>query len=111
MVLRSVQGECVQEIKAHDGAINDMQFSADGIFIITSSSDNTAKLWDASTLNHLKTYTTARPVNSASISPVMHHIALGGGQEASQVPSRSLLALHTNARIQPCKRIVPHHAR
>jgi len=82
-------GECVQEIKAHDGAINDMQFSADGIFIITSSSDNTAKLWDASTLNHLKTYTTARPVNSASISPVMHHIALGGGQEASQVTTTS----------------------
>jgi translation initiation factor 3 subunit I len=33
----------------------------------------------------MKTYTTDRPVNSASISPVKDHVVLGGGQEAIEV--------------------------
>jgi translation initiation factor 3 subunit I len=85
----SETGKEIRSIEAHTGCINDMQISLDGIFLITAASDNTAKLWDLKTMNHIKTYQTERPVNSATISPVMEHIALGGGQEASQVTTTS----------------------
>lgn len=32
------------------------------------------QLFDAATLNHLKTYKTSRPVNSAAISPTRDHV-------------------------------------
>jgi translation initiation factor 3 subunit I len=82
-------GDKKQEVAAHSAGINDMQMSLDGVFLITASSDNSSKLWDLKTMTHLKTYQTERPVNSAAISPVMEHIALGGGQEASQVTTTS----------------------
>lgn len=82
-------GAETRRIEAHTANINDMQLSHDGIFLITSSSDNSAKLWDLKTMNHIKTYQTERPVNSAAISPIMEHIMLGGGQEASQVTTTS----------------------
>ncbi|XP_063687847.1 eukaryotic translation initiation factor 3 subunit I-like [Bolinopsis microptera] len=44
-----------------------------------------AKLFDAKTFQFLKSYKTDRPVNSAAISPIKHHILLGGGQEAMEV--------------------------
>ena len=51
-----------------------MQVSKDGGFLITASKDNTAKLFDADTLECLKTYKTERPVNSAAISPILNHV-------------------------------------
>jgi hypothetical protein len=38
--------------------------------------DNTACLWDADTLELLKTYRTERPVNSASISPIFEQVKI-----------------------------------
>jgi hypothetical protein len=43
-------------------------------------------------LDHLKTYTTDRPVNSASISPIKDHLVLGGGQEAMEV---NMISFHS----------------
>ncbi len=93
--------EDVRTEKAHDKQIMDLQTNKDLTFIVSSSKDNTAKviklvkfsqeekfysqLFDIETLDHLKTYTTDRPVNSASISPLKDHIVLGGGQEAMEV--------------------------
>jgi translation initiation factor 3 subunit I len=57
--------------------------------IITSSSDQSAKLWDAKTLTCLKTFSTDRPVNSSCISPIYNQIILGGGQEAMDVTTTS----------------------
>ena len=56
---------------------------------ISASKDNCAKLYDAETLENLKTYKTDRPVNSASISPKFDHVVLGGGQEAMDVTTTS----------------------
>lgn len=61
-------------IDAHSGSINDMQMSKDGMMFITASADHTAKLFDTEQLLHLKTYQTERPVNSASISPILDHV-------------------------------------
>lgn len=66
-----------------------MQTSKEGIFIITASKDNTAKLFDAETLQLLKTYKTERPVNSAALSPILDHVVLGGGQDAMEVTTTS----------------------
>jgi translation initiation factor 3 subunit I len=40
-------------------------------------------------LEHLKTYTTDRPINDAVISETKDHILLGGGQEAMSVTTTS----------------------
>lgn len=72
-------------INPHSKEIRDMQYSKDKSMIITASVDKTAKLYDARTLECLKTYTSDRPLNSASISPIMNHVIVGGGQDAMNV--------------------------
>jgi len=80
----------VKQVKtAHKGAIRNLSFSHDKMFFVTASADRTAKLWDARTLEVLKTYTTDKPVNAAAISPAHEHVALGGGQDAADVTTTS----------------------
>ncbi|KAE9553075.1 hypothetical protein FO519_003708 [Halicephalobus sp. NKZ332] len=83
--MRAGNGDAVNFQQAHGYGILDLQLSKDQAFVISASSDKTAKLHDASTLNHLKTYKSGRPVNSAAISPTHDHIVLGGGEEAIHV--------------------------
>jgi len=52
-----------------------MQLSKDQMSLITASKDKTAKLFDAPSLNLLKTYKTDRPVNSAALSPIRNHVS------------------------------------
>lgn len=82
--------------KAHDHkkSINSLQFSRDGTMVITASSDHTAKLYDAKTLTLMKTYTSDRPLNSASISPILPHVIVGGGQDAMNVTTTSAKVGH-----------------
>ncbi|CAF4384007.1 unnamed protein product [Rotaria magnacalcarata] len=75
----------VRKEKPHTAQIMDLQTNRDLTFLISSSKDCTAKLFDVETLDHLKTYTTDRPVNSAAMSPIKDHVVLGGGQEAIEV--------------------------
>lgn len=58
-----------------------------------------AQIFDTDSLKHLKTYTTDRPVNSASISSLKDHVILGGGQEAMQVTTTSTRAGKFEVRI------------
>lgn len=69
----------------HSGQINDMQLSQDQTMLVTASKDTTAKLFDAVNLDHLKTYKSNAPVNSAAISPRSQHVVIGGGQDARDV--------------------------
>ncbi|MCL4151839.1 UNVERIFIED_CONTAM: hypothetical protein GTU68_022296 [Idotea baltica] len=76
----------------HNKQINDMQLSHDGTMLITASKDAYARLWDITQLEPLKMYKTDRPVNSASISPLIDkhpYVVLGGGQEAMDVTTTS----------------------
>ncbi|KFQ29136.1 Eukaryotic translation initiation factor 3 subunit I, partial [Merops nubicus] len=82
-------GEQLANIKEHTKQINDIQTSRDMTMFITASKDNTAKLFDCTTLEHLKTFRTERPVNSAALSPIFDHVVLGGGQEAMDVTTTS----------------------
>lgn len=91
-------GKLLAEAQVHDDAIQDMQPSADGAYVVTASLDKTAKLVDVSSLEVLKTYKTGRFVQSAAISPLLDHIVLGGGQDASQVTTTSAKAGGFEAR-------------
>lgn len=71
----------------HKKRINDLQLSADQTMLLSSSKDQTSRLWDPATMTPIKCYKSERPVNSASISPLRDHIILGGGEEAMTVPS------------------------
>lgn len=82
-------GREINSVKEHTSVIQDMQLSKDMTMFVTASKDSTAKLFDVDTLSCLKTYKTERPVNSAAISPIYEHVALGGGQEAMDVTTTS----------------------
>lgn len=57
------------------------------------------QLIDCETVEVVKTYETERPVNAACISPLLDHVILGGGQEASQVTTTHGGAGKFDARI------------
>ncbi|KAM3596807.1 uncharacterized protein V6R79_021141 [Siganus canaliculatus] len=82
-------GEILKKAKEHSKQINDIQTSVDLTMFISASKDNTAKLFDSTSLDHIKTFKTERPVNSAAISPIMDHVVMGGGQEAMEVTTTS----------------------
>ncbi|GFQ05802.1 eukaryotic translation initiation factor 3 subunit i [Phtheirospermum japonicum] len=69
----------------HKKPITSLAKSADGSHFITGSLDKSAKLWDTRTLKLIKTYGTERPVNAVAMSPLLDHVVLGGGQDASSV--------------------------
>jgi len=62
-------GKAIQKAHDHHKAIHDMQFSRDRTMLITASVDYTAKLYDAKTLQLLKSYQSNRPLNSAATNP------------------------------------------
>jgi len=75
--------------KEHKQQIMDLQLSKDGTMLITSSKDNTAKLFDVQSLDAKRVYKSQAPVNSAAVSPLRDHVVLGGGQEARDVTTTS----------------------
>lgn len=69
----------------HKKAVTSLTKSVDGSHFITGAQDKSAKLWDIRTLTLIKTYVTERPVNAVTMSPLLEHVVLGGGQDASSV--------------------------
>ncbi|KAL0419671.1 UNVERIFIED_CONTAM: Eukaryotic translation initiation factor 3 subunit I [Sesamum radiatum] len=84
----SETGKLLKESDKEDGhknTITSVSKSKDGSFFLTGSSDRSAKLWDIRRLELIKTYVTERPVNAVAMSPLLDHVVLGGGQDASAV--------------------------
>ncbi|GER27620.1 eukaryotic translation initiation factor 3subunit I [Striga asiatica] len=71
--------------EGHKKTITSLTKSADGSHFLSGSLDKSAKLWDTRTLKLIKTYATERPVNAVAMSPLLDHVVLGGGQDASAV--------------------------
>lgn len=94
----SETGQMILERQVHEDAIQDMQLSPDGAYVVTASLDKTAKLIDLDDFSELKSYKTGRFVQSAAISPLFDHIVLGGGQDASQVTTTAAKAGGFEAR-------------
>jgi len=87
-------GKEEHSVQAHGKAIKCLQYNKDKSMFITASSDHTAKIFDSKTLECLKTYECDRPLNSASISPLMNHVIVGGGQDAMNVTTTSAKVGH-----------------
>ncbi|KAH6763886.1 Transducin/WD40 repeat-like superfamily protein [Perilla frutescens var. hirtella] len=84
----SETGKLLKESEKEEGhkkTITSLAKSADGSHFLTGSLDKSAKLWDSRTLKLIKTYVTERPVNAVAMSPLLDHVVLGGGQDASSV--------------------------
>jgi len=88
------KGKEIQKVHAHDKNIANMQLSKDQTMLITASHDHTAKLFDLKSLEHLKTYSSNRPLNAAAISPKYLQAIVGGGQEAMDVTTTGAKAGH-----------------
>ncbi|XP_042062423.1 eukaryotic translation initiation factor 3 subunit I-like isoform X2 [Salvia splendens] len=71
--------------EGHKKTITSLAKAADSSHLLSGSLDKSAKLWDSRTLKLVKTYVTERPVNAVAMSPLLDHIVLGGGQDASSV--------------------------
>ncbi|KAK1407636.1 hypothetical protein QVD17_39257 [Tagetes erecta] len=69
----------------HKKTITSLAKSTDCSHFLTGSLDKSAKLWDSRSLTLIKTYVTERPVNAVAMSPLLNHVVLGGGQDASAV--------------------------
>lgn len=78
-------GQEEMAVQAHSKTIKCLQYNKDKTMFITASADHTAKIYDARTLECIKEYRSDRPLNSASISPLMNHVIVGGGQDAMNV--------------------------
>jgi len=94
----SETGQLLHCITDHTGPVTSITFSPDEVYFLTTSDDRTAKLYDTKSFKHLKTYETNKPVNSGSISPVMDHVLLGGGQKAEGVTQSSTKSGQFQAR-------------
>ncbi|GKV01188.1 hypothetical protein SLEP1_g13764 [Rubroshorea leprosula] len=81
----SETGKLLKEETGHKKTITSLAKAADGSHFLTGSLDKSAKLWDSRTLTLIKTYITERPVNAVAMSPLLDHVVLGGGQDASAV--------------------------
>ena len=81
------------ERQAHTKDVSWIEFSQDRTLCLTCSIDMTAKLWTTHNWKEIQTFTTDRPLNSCSISPLYNqpegtsrlHILLAGGQKVDEV--------------------------
>lgn len=92
-------GKLLRTIKAHDDNISFFTFNADKTLLLTSSADQSAKLWDMETFNLIKTYEADGPLNTCGFSPVKEHVFLAGGQEAVKVTTTNATAGKFETRV------------
>ena len=76
---------CVSRVKLADAPLTDIKLSLDRSFAVITSRDSKARLVRVDDLTILKTYTSDRPLNACAISPILNHVLLAGGQEATDV--------------------------
>jgi translation initiation factor 3 subunit I len=79
------KGEQVKVIHEFAKAVTQIAWDRKRSLFVASSKDGNAKLFDASTYQHLKTYNTGRPINTVSISPLKEEVIVAGGQSADTV--------------------------
>ncbi|KAM5587870.1 eukaryotic translation initiation factor 3 subunit I [Rosa sericea] len=88
-----------EEAIGHKEEIKSLVKSKDGSHFLTGSRDKSAKLWDTRTLTLIKTYVTQPPINAVAMSPLLDHVVLGGGQDATKVTTTDHRAGHFEAKL------------
>jgi translation initiation factor 3 subunit I len=85
-VYESERGTLLKTVRAHTKDCLYIQYDKWRTTFITASKDGTAKLWDPRDLEKpIRTYEVGRSMNAASISPLMDHVIVGGGESAVDV--------------------------
>ncbi|KTF73173.1 hypothetical protein cypCar_00039300, partial [Cyprinus carpio] len=85
-------GEILKTTKEHTKQINDIQTSVDLTMLISASKDCTAKLFDFTNLEHIKTFKTERCYlthHGPSEMFCVAQVVMGGGQEVMEVTTTS----------------------
>ena len=73
-------GECIKTLYGHEYAINCLEVTHDGKFLISASMDKTIKIWNLNTYSCIKTIEGhIGPVRSLKLTPDMKYIISGGG--------------------------------
>jgi translation initiation factor 3 subunit I len=78
-------GKQIQVIQAHEKQVSALQLDKWKSTFVTASKDGKCKLWDTKTLQCLNIYDVGRPLNACSLSPLMEHVIMGGGEPAQDV--------------------------
>ncbi len=72
-------------LQGHTGSLFSAEFSPDGKYILTSSWDNTARLWDAETLQEIRRFDQPALVLNAKVSPDGRYILTSGNRSDPNV--------------------------
>lgn len=83
-------GEKLNSFHPHTETITDIRFSVDYSLMITASRDSYCNIYDPSDFKVIRVFNAQRPLNSATISPLItsdtkYHAIIGGGQETRDV--------------------------
>jgi len=78
-------GRQINVVAAHEKPVTALQMDKWYSTFVTASKDGKCKLWDTKTLQCLNIYDVGRPLNAASVSPLMEHVIMGGGEQAQDV--------------------------
>jgi len=80
-------GEQTAMCEEHKKKVTDIQFSKDMSLFVTSCIDQFVRLFETKSMSLLYAFNTERPLNSASISPLIDcpYLICGGGQDAMSV--------------------------
>jgi WD40 repeat protein len=75
-----ISGQCIKTLYGHEYAINCLETTDDGKFLISASMDKTIKIWNLNTYSCIKTIEGhIGPVRSLKLTPDMKYIISGGG--------------------------------
>merc|ERR1712166_1529255 len=92
IIFDAIKGSQVKLIQAHTSTITSMNFTEDRLLMVTSSKDQTCKLWTMDEYECVKTYKSDRALNDVAISPLYDraedpkmHLIMAGGQDAKDV--------------------------
>uniref|UniRef100_A0A6B2L9Y8 Serine-threonine kinase receptor-associated protein n=1 Tax=Arcella intermedia TaxID=1963864 RepID=A0A6B2L9Y8_9EUKA len=97
-IFHAERSKTSENIPVHKGEIRSLQFDKYNSTFLTASKDGFAKLIDTRTFKVVREYDTGRPLNAASMSPLMDHIIVGGGEEAVSVTLTAANSAQFNVR-------------
>jgi translation initiation factor 3 subunit I len=98
-ILDAGSGAVRRRVNAHARAVTSLAWHPSHALVLTTSADETAKLWDAERWECLQTFVSNTPLNAGALSPLKEHVFVGGGQEARDVTTTSAGAGRFETRI------------
>ncbi len=93
--LWSIDGKLIKIFKGHNSTVSSVSFSPDGTKIVSSSYDNTIKIWNSKNGEEINTIQEKNEVNTVSFSPDGKTILSGSDDETLKLWSLDGKLIHT----------------